>query len=263
MSKTKIMGIINVTPDSFYGPSRAVDKQAAIEKAHSFVDAGADYIDIGGESTRPQAEKVSLDEELKRVIPVFKELSRTVKIPLSIDTMKPEVAKQAVEHGATLINDVSGFSNPLMRKVAADFQVDCCVMHMQGTPQTMQDRPCYERDVVVEVYDWLDKQTKIMIHEGIASERIIVDPGIGFGKTIEDNFSLIKSAAAFKKLGFRVLYGVSRKSFMRHFLNKGPEAVLAATVALNSFLIQAGVDIIRVHDVSEHRDARDLLSMIL
>lgn len=262
MFKTKIMGIVNVTPNSFYLPSRTKSVDAAIERALMLEADGADIIDIGGESTRPGAIPVPLEEELERVIPVIKVLSRELKIPISIDTKKPEVAEQAVIHGAKMLNDVSGFIDPSMRKIAADAQLDVCVMHMQGTPSTMQLQPVYERGVVVEVLEWLDLQAQLLIHDGIEPSRIILDPGIGFGKTYEDNCALIRNAGLFQKLGFRLLYGTSRKAFIRHFLNKPTEELLSATLAVNCLLALSGVEIIRVHDVKEHRDAMDILEYV-
>ncbi len=264
IKKTKIMGIVNVTPDSFYAPSRTTTTEQAVEKAHRLIAEGADCIDIGGESSRPaklydSLEAVSLEEELKRVIPVVKQLAPYVKVPLSIDTIKPEVAKQAIHNGATMINDITGFIDPEMRKLAAAAQVDVCVMHMQGMPANMQEKPVYEKGVVAEVYDFLDKQTELLVAEGVYPEHIIIDPGIGFGKSIEDNFELIKNIDLFKKLGFKILYGISRKSFIYRFLNKERNDILSATIALNSMLMLSQVDIIRVHDVADHRDARDLI----
>ena len=264
--KTKIMGIVNVTPDSFYVPSCAPTTDLAIEKAHKLIAEGADCIDIGGESSRPAnvyggLEKVSLEEELKRVIPVVKKLAPCVKVPLSIDTTKPEVAQQAIHNGATMINDITGFTDPEMRKLAATTQVDVCVMHMRGQPVNMQEKPFYEKGVVAEVYDFLDKQTKLLLAEGVFPEHIIIDPGIGFGKSVEDNFELVKNICLFQSLGFRDLYGISRKSFIYRFLNKERNDILSATIALNSQLILAQADMIRVHDVVDHREARDLLFM--
>jgi dihydropteroate synthase len=259
---TKIMGIVNVTPDSFYAKSRNASIDLAIEHAFKLAKEGADILDIGGESTRPSATSVSVDEELQRVIPVFKALHKHTKAQLSIDTMKPEVAEACLQYGATFINDVTGFTDPKMRKIAASSKTDICVMHMQGTPTTMQIQPFYEKGVVKEVVEWLNMQAKLLIGEGVEPEHIILDPGIGFGKTVDDNFALLKHIAALKHLGFRLLYGVSRKSFLKNFLNITTEELLPATVAVNSLLIRSSVDIIRVHDVKEHKEALELLQKI-
>lgn len=257
MIQTKIMGIVNVTPDSFYSKSRAFDVDQAVEKAHLLQKLGADIIDIGGESTAPTSAPVDEEVEMRRVLPVLEKLQST--IPISIDTSKPQVAKRAIELGASIINDVTGFTNPQMRKLAADTGVQCCVMHMQGTPQTMQINPSYPRGVVLEVYEWLEAQTRLCIQDGIQKEKIIIDPGIGFGKTMQDNFALIQHAKKFVQMGFQVLYGTSRKTFLRKFFQKEAEDVLAGTLAVDSFLALQGVHILRVHDVQEHVDAIQVL----
>ncbi len=260
--KTKIMGILNVTPDSFYAESRRADVASAVARAMELAQSGADSIDIGGESTRPGAREVSVEEEISRVIPVLTALQGEMRIPISIDTRKPEVAAVAIQHGATLINDISGFSDPQMRKLAVTAGVDVCVMHMQGTPETMQQHPHYPRGVVQEVYDFLCKRAECLINEGVEPSRIIIDPGIGFGKTVEDNFALIRQCKVFIATGFRVLYGISRKSFIKKSLeNRLVEELLPATIACNTFLALSGVDSIRVHDVQAHRDALRILEL--
>jgi dihydropteroate synthase len=256
------MGIVNVTPDSFYEKARTEKIDQAIARAIALEKQGADIIDIGGESTRPGSESVSCEEELERVIPVLQGVQGIIQKPISIDTSKPEVAEKAIRYGASMINDVTGFSNERMRKLAAETKAHCCIMHMQKNPKTMQQTPSYPGGVVLEVYDWLDKQTKLCLHDGIEAQNIIIDPGIGFGKTMQDNFTLIHQAKTFMKLGFHVLYGVSRKTFLRKFLQKETDDVLAGTLAANAFLIISGVHIIRVHDVIEHRDMVDVLTQI-
>lgn len=260
--KTKIMGIVNVTPDSFYAKSRTISIDQAIERALHLVKEGVDILDIGGESTRPNATEVTVKEELERVVPVFKALKDLTKVQLSIDTMKVEVAKACIEEGATLINDVTGFSDPKMRKLAQANGVDVCVMHMQNSPKTMQLDPYYERGVVKEVSDFLEMQAKLLLKDGVEPEHIIIDPGIGFGKTVDDNFKLVQSVKNFQRLGFKLLYGVSRKSFLSKFLNVKTDDLLSATLAVNSFLALSDVDIIRVHDVKEHKAAFDVLQKI-
>jgi dihydropteroate synthase len=260
--KGKIVGIVNVTPDSFYPDSRTAAIDEALLRALQLVEEGADMLDIGGESTRPGAHPVSVHEEIERVIPLLQALTKSLSIPLSVDTMKPEVAELAILHGASMINDVSGFCNERMRNIVAEAAVDCCVVHMQGTPLTMQQNPFYERGVIVEVLDFLDKQAKLLMHEGVEPGRIVVDPGIGFGKTLEENFALVGSVPQLSQLGFRTFFGVSRKSFLRQLLNREVEKLIAGTLAVNSYLLLAGADFIRVHDVAAHVDARDALFSI-
>jgi dihydropteroate synthase len=260
---TKIMGILNVTPDSFYAASQVADVKSAITRAYQFVEQGVDILDIGGESTRPGAQDVPVEVEIARVIPVLQEMKKHTNVKISIDTRKPEVAKLALDHGATLLNDVTGFQNPKMRQLALEYSVDVCVIHMQGVPRTMQNNPSYEKGVVCEVYNWLEMQTKMLVHDGVEESRIIIDPGIGFGKSIDDNFMLIKNIKTFQKMGFRTLYGISRKSFMRTFLNRHVEKVLPATLGLNTFLMLQGVSILRVHDVEEHKDILELMRRVV
>lgn len=259
--KTKLVGILNVTPDSFYAGSRRADSAAAIKRGLQLVAEGADILDIGGESTRPQAKAVSEEEELARVIPVIKELSQQISIPISIDTMKPRVAAEAIAAGAGIINDVTGFGDPAMRKIAVESGAEIWVMHMQGIPRTMQNNPHYENGVVTDLVNWFSERIDLLLKDGLNRERIVLDPGIGFGKTVADNVEIIHNLTRFRLLGFPVLLGISRKSFMSKLLNKPPEELLAATIAMNVQVIPH-VDYIRVHDVKEHRDVIDLLAQI-
>jgi len=257
---TKLMGILNVTPDSFYDKGKFFNIEAAINRGLQIFQEGADIIDIGGESTRPGAEVVSISEELDRVLPVIQALKEKITIPISIDTCKPKVAEAAIHQGASLLNDVSGFRNPEMIEVAASYGVDICVMHMQGDPKTMQQNPTYDDGVVSGILAWFEEKIKTLQHLGIKENKIILDPGIGFGKTVAHNVEIIQNLGRFKTLGFRLLYGVSRKSFMSRLLNKQATELLPATLSTNTLLIREGVDIIRVHDVKEHRDIIDLLT---
>ena len=253
------MGIVNCTPDSAYADSRSITSEKAIEYALKLIQEGADIIDIGGESTRPGADEVSVQEELHRVIPVIEALSRLREVPLSIDSRKPEVVEKALQAGATMINDVTGFSHPRMRALAAESKASCFVMHMKGTPQTMQLKPIYEKGIIREVTEWLVGQAKLLLEAGVESEKIILDPGIGFGKTMEDNFELIRHVATLKETGFPVLYGTSRKSFLMHFFGKERHELLSATLAVDSYLMMQQVNYLRVHDIETHKQARDLL----
>lgn len=255
------MGILNITPDSFYEKSRSATTEEAIKRALQIQDEGADIIDIGGESTRPGSSPTSESEELQRVIPVIQGLQGKLSIPLSIDTTKPLVAKQAIDAGATLINDIKGFSDPEMRKLAKDTDQDICVMHMLGTPQTMQKNPNYQNGIVPFLIQWFKERVNTLTEHGINPERIILDPGIGFGKTVADNVEIIHNLPVFKQLGFRLLLGVSRKWFLGQILGKPTHELLPATLAANTIAVLHQVDIIRVHDVKEHRKMIDFIKI--
>lgn len=261
MSKTQLMGILNATPDSFYDKSRFFEMTSAVARGHQMVAEGADILDVGGESTRPGAPAVSLEEEIKRVIPLIRHLKQELSIPISIDTMKPQVAAKAIEEGATWINDVGGFRDSAMREIAASAGVKLCVMHMQGTPQTMQKAPSYEASIIDYLKYWFSNVINTLIQSGVKEHNIVLDPGIGFGKTVAHNLEIIHNLAELKKLGFPVLIGVSRKSFMGKILNKSTDELLPATLAINSVAILSHVDFIRVHDIQAHRDIIDLLSV--
>lgn len=255
MFKTLVMGIVNATSDSFYPPSRFYDPEEAVRYALKLAGEGADILDIGGESTRPGSEGVALDEELRHAVPIIKELKKSISIPISIDTRKPEVAAAAVEAGAALINDVEGFQNPQMQEIASSSGVQICVMHMRGTPETMQRDPFYEEGIIPHLERWFEERINMLLKSGIKETQIILDPGVGFGKTIADNFKILQNLHRLKAIGFPLLLGISRKSFM----GKSSTERLPGTLALNSLAINEKVDIIRVHDVSEHRAVVDLL----
>ena len=260
MKKTKLMGILNITPDSFYDGNRYFVQDTALKRAQEIYHQGADIIDIGGESTRPGANPVSADEEKQRVVPIIQHIKQNIPLPISIDTMKPAVALAAIEAGAAMINDVNGFRDPQMREIAAHYQVDVCVMHMRETPKTMQVNPLYPEGIIPHLCRFFDDQVNLLIKAGINTSQIILDPGIGFGKTVADNLEIIHNLQTLKGIGFPLLLGVSRKSFMSKLLNKPTSELLAATIAMNALVITAGVDIIRVHDIQEHRDIINLLS---
>jgi dihydropteroate synthase len=261
MSKTKLMAILNSTPDSFYEGSRTIHFEQVLAKAIQIQEDGADILDIGGESTRPNSSPVSEEEELNRVIPAIKELKKTLSIPISIDTRKPNVARAAINAGASFINDITGFSQPEMIQLAKETNLDICVMHMQGTPETMQKHPYYDEGIVFFLNKWFKEKTEHLISQGISSEKIILDPGIGFGKTVADNLEIIQNLPLFKSLGFRVLLGVSRKWFIGQILQKKTENLLEGTLAANAMAIANDVDIIRVHDVKEHRSLIDFMDV--
>jgi dihydropteroate synthase len=220
---------------------------------------GADIIDIGGESTRPGSEPVAEEEEYARVIPVIRALKREIPIPISIDTVKPNIAKAALDEGAAMLNDVSGFCNPDMIKIAKEADAPICVMHMRGTPKTMQINPCYEEGIIAHLLRWFEDKTLQLLKAGVKKKNIILDPGIGFGKTVDDNLKILHNLQKFKASGFPVLVGLSRKSFMSKIINKPAKDTLATTIALNTVALLENADIIRVHDVAEHRDVVDVL----
>jgi dihydropteroate synthase len=249
------MGIVNVTPDSFSDGGRYLDAHAAIDQGLSLVQQGADILDIGGESTRPYSDSVGPNEELRRVLPVIEALCEQTDTPVSIDTAKARVAAEAVAAGAEIINDVTGLEgDPDMLRVAAESGAGVCVMHMQGTPQTMQDDPTYE-DVVEDVFNYLKSRRDALLSSGIARERICLDPGIGFGKTHEHNLALLAGCRRFLDLGQPVLIGHSRKGFIGHLLGDKQADRTAATVGVALALARQGIQVIRVHDVLQVKQA--------
>lgn len=254
------MAIVNVTPDSFYASSRAASVEQAVAMALRMVDEGADLLDIGGESSRPGAKSVGEEEELERVMPLIKAIRERVSVPISIDTVKPAVGRAAARAGASLLNDITGFSNPSMVEVAREYDMDMCVMHMQGTPETMQSNPFYEEGVVPALLKWFERRVENLLKQGVNERRIILDPGIGFGKTVADNLEILHNLPRLKALGFPLLFGASRKSFLGRILSKPANELLSATLGVNAVAIEGGADIIRVHDVREHRDLIDVLS---
>lgn len=254
------MGILNLTHDSFFAPSRAADTERALIRAGEMVDAGADILDIGAESSRPGSEYVSETEELDRIIPVVTAIRRTYpKVPISVDTRKSSVARAALDAGAEIINDISALRDDReMIPLLAERRAPVVLMHMRGTPQTMQDDPHYE-DVVEEVSGELLAFARRAMDGGIEKQNIILDPGIGFGKRMEDNWELLRNLDRLKNLDFPLLVGLSRKSFLGRLLKKdGPRPVeerLNATIAAQLWCTIQGVEIIRVHDVQAMRDA--------
>ncbi|MCD6128415.1 dihydropteroate synthase [Candidatus Bipolaricaulota bacterium] len=253
-----IMGILNVTPDSFSDGGRFLSPDAAVERALAMEKEGADIIDVGGESSRPGAEPVPVEEELRRVLPVLERLRGKLRIPISIDTTKAEVAEAALRAGASIVNDISALRfDPAMASLVAKFGAGLVLMHMLGTPKTMQQAPHYE-DVVTEVRDFLAERAQYAQSQGIPREAIAVDPGIGFGKTVEHNLELLRRLPELVELGFPVLVGPSRKSFIGAILGLGVEERLEGTLAACAVAVVRGADILRVHDVKEVRRAADL-----
>jgi dihydropteroate synthase len=249
------MGIVNVTPDSFSDGGKFFDRHAATDHALELVHHGADLVDIGGESTRPYATPVETDEELRRVIPVLENVCPRVGVPVSIDTSKSEVAREAIAAGAQIINDVTGLEGDAeMAEVARQSAAGLCIMHMQGTPQTMQDNPTYG-DVVQDVYRYLKRRRDELTSAGIDAKRICLDPGIGFGKTHQHNLTLLANCYHFHNLGCPILVGPSRKGFLRKVLGNDRADRATATIGVTLALARQGVQILRVHDVAEVRDA--------
>jgi len=258
-----LMGIVNVTPDSFSDGGKFSSPAAAVAHARELVAQGAEILDIGGESTRPGAAPVSEAEELRRVIPVIEELAATTKVALSIDTMKPAVARAALAAGASIVNDVG--ANRLdnaMGKIVAEFRAGYIAMHAQGSPQTMQNNPVYA-DVVREVDEFFAAQLEKLAAAGVAAEQVIMDPGIGFGKTLEHNLQLLAALRRFGNFHRPVLLGVSRKSFMEKFSGAGLNQRLPASLACATLAVASGVQLIRTHDVLETVQAVRLAEAIL
>jgi dihydropteroate synthase len=250
-----LMGIVNVTPDSFSDGGRFFDVGLAIEQSLRLVEEGADILDIGGESTRPNATPVSLEEELRRVVPVIRELARQTKTPISIDTYKAEVAHRCLSNGATIVNDISGLTfDADMPRVCRDSNCGVIAMHIQGTPQTMQLDPKYS-DVVVEVCDFFATRLDELEKEGIARDRIVLDPGIGFGKSAEHNIELLSHISEQRSLGRPILIGHSRKRFLKKILGRDVEERNSGTIGVSLALAAQRTDILRVHDVRATRDA--------
>lgn len=253
--RTYLMGVLNVTPDSFSDGGEFNTPEAALTQAQRLVDAGVDILDIGGQSTRPGAEEVSEAAELQRVLPVVKAVRSSLSVPISVDTTRAAVAKEAVAVGADMVNDISGGTfDPDMFPVVAQLGVPIILMHIRGTPQTMQKLTDYH-NVIDEIYQFLEGQIRAAINAGIVRSRLIIDPGIGFAKTAEQNVQLLQQLSAFRSLGVPILVGVSRKSFIGRILHQpDPKQRVWGTAAACCAAIASGSDILRVHDVSEMHD---------
>jgi len=250
-----LMGILNVTPDSFSDGGQFAAADAAIRRGQELVAAGADILDIGAESTRPGAEPVSAEEELRRILPVVRGLAGKVQVPLSIDTYKASVARACLDAGALIINDISGLTfDPQMIDVCRGSDCGVVVMHIQGTPQTMQADPHYE-DVLTDIRRCFELRLEWLASEGIALERIALDPGIGFGKTAAHNLTLLQKVQEFYSLGRPILIGHSRKRFLQRVLQRPVDERLFGTIGVSLALAELGVPLLRIHDVAAHRDA--------
>lgn len=250
-----VMGIVNVTPDSFSDGGQFLATEAAVAHALALVEQGADLLDIGGESTRPGAEPVPLEDELRRVVPVIEQIAQRCQLLISVDTTKADVARAALKAGAHIVNDISGLTfDQRMPAVCAEFSAGVICMHMQGTPQTMQENPHYD-DVLKEIGDFFEQRLAALDAAGVKCEQVALDPGIGFGKTAAHNLEILAHIERFRALGRPVCIGHSRKRFLKKVLGRSVDERLFGTVGISVALAQQGTDIIRVHDVAATRDA--------
>jgi len=254
------MGILNITPDSFSDGGQYLTLDEALKRAHQMIEEGVDIIDIGGESTRPGSEPVSADEELKRITPIIEALKKKSDIAISVDTYKPQVMKAVINLDVAMINDVYALSQPGAIDTIKHSKVGICLMHMQGTPKTMQVNPHYT-NVVSEVKLFLDARVKHLISEGIDKSRMILDPGFGFGKTFEHNIALLQNLESFESLKLPLLVGLSRKSFIRKILNGDYDDHLSGSISAAIFSVIKGAKILRVHDVKETKSALKIINV--
>ncbi len=262
--RTLIMGILNITPDSFSDGGKYFNQTDAYDRAMRLIEEGADILDVGGESTRPGSDPLPLQEELDRILPVISRISSESPVPISVDTYKADTARHAIDAGACLVNDISGLSfDPAMAIVVADREAMVCIMHIQGSPKDMQLNPTYE-DVVCDVKKWIAQQADYGVSQGIPKDHIIIDPGIGFGKTLKHNLEILRRLNEFLELGYPVLIGTSRKSFIGKTLGGlPPEERMDGTAASVAISIANGANIVRVHDVLEMKRVAQMTDAIL
>jgi dihydropteroate synthase len=262
-ARTHIMGVLNVTPDSFSDGGKFFDLEDAVSQGMKMIEEGADMIDVGGESTRPGSDPLPAEAELSRVIPVIKSMSAKTDVPISIDTYKAEVARRALDAGAQMINDISALRfDPEMKEVASKYKVPIVLMHIKGTPKEMQKDPSYE-DVIAEITEYLRQSIKIAQDAGIAREKIIIDPGIGFGKRVQDNLNVLKNLKEFSILGCPILIGCSRKSFIGRVLDLPVEERSEGSLAALAVAVMNGANIVRVHDVKESKRVVSLIDAVI
>jgi dihydropteroate synthase len=262
LSTPKVMGVLNVTPDSFSDGGKFVDPDVAIQQAELMIEAGAAIIDVGGESTRPGAGRVSEAEEIDRVMPVIEAISRSSDIAISIDTSKPIVMRAAVEAGASMINDIYALRQDDAVETASELDVAVCLMHMQGEPDTMQDEPRYE-DLPGDIMQFLSERVAACRSAGIETDRIVIDPGFGFGKTHEHNVRLLAGLARFQELGMPVMVGLSRKRTLGTLTGKAVDGRLASGIAAAVLAVEHGANIVRTHDVAETVDALRITQAVM
>jgi dihydropteroate synthase len=262
-ARTHIMGVLNVTPDSFSDGGRFLRLDDAVKQGMKMIEDGADIIDVGGESTRPGSDPLPTEEELSRVIPVIKSLSGKADVPVSIDTYKAEVARRALDAGAQMINDISALRfDPGIKEVASEFRVPIVLMHVKGTPKEMQKDPSYD-DVIAEITEYLRQSIQMAQDAGIDRGKIIIDPGIGFGKRVRDNLNILKNLRKFSILGCPVLIGCSRKSFVGRVLDLPVEERLEGSLAALAVAVMNGANIVRVHDVRESKRVVGLVDGVM
>lgn len=262
-SRTHIMGVINCTPDSFYPGSRRTGPEAAIELGLQMAEDGADILDIGGESSRPGSDPVPADEELERVLPVVEGLLKSVEVPVSIDTYKASVAEAALSLGAHIVNDISGLGfDPDMAKTAVKYGAPVVLMHIKGKPKDMQKDPIYN-NVVQEIREYFEERLGYATGQGIAKEQIILDPGLGFGKRLRDNYEIVNNLMKFTELGCPLLIGPSRKSFIQKVLDLPSDEAREGTLAMGTAAILNGAHILRVHDVKEMKRAAQIADFLV
>ena len=261
LSTPQVMGILNVTPDSFSDGGKYNSLENAMIQVEKMINAGVSIIDIGGESTRPGAPDVALEEELSRVIPVIKAIRERFDVWISIDTSKAEVMRQAIEAGADIINDVRALQEPGALEVAAESGLPVCLMHMQGQPRTMQANPHYD-DLLKEVGEFLQERVQACEAKGMKKSQLILDPGFGFGKTLEHNYHMLAHLEQFHQFGLPLLAGMSRKSMLFKLLDKAPAECVAASVSCATIAAMKGAQIIRVHDFEQTLDAVKMVSMV-
>jgi dihydropteroate synthase len=261
LNKVKVMGILNVTPDSFSDGGQFTCLDSALKQVEKMVVNGVDIIDIGGESTRPGAAEVSVQDEIVRVIPLLKAIKLRFDINVSIDTTKAEVMSEAIVHGADMINDVRALQNKGCLEVVAQSNIAVCLMHMQGMPRTMQENPRYSH-IIDDILAFFKLRIACCEQNGINEERLVLDPGFGFGKTLAHNYEMLAKFAQFKSLGLPVLAGISRKSMIGNLLNREVDERLAGSLAAAIVAVQQGANIIRVHDVQESVDAINILKAV-
>jgi dihydropteroate synthase len=260
LKRPLLMGILNITPDSFSDGGKYLTLNEALKRAHEMIEEGVDIIDIGGESTRPGSEPVSADEELKRIMPIIEALKKDSDIAISVDTYKAEVMKEVIDMDVAMINDVYALSQPGVIDVIKHSKVGICLMHMQGTPQTMQINPQYT-NVVNEVKLFLEARANDLVSEGIDKSRMILDPGFGFGKTFEHNIELLQHLESFHSLKLPLLVGLSRKSFIRKILSGEHDDHLSGSIAAAIFSVIKGAKILRVHDIKETKSALKVINV--
>ena len=258
LKRPLVMGILNITPDSFSDGGMYLDSNAALKRADKMIEEGVDIIDIGGESTRPGSDTVSADEELKRITPIIEGIKKISDIAISIDTYKPEVMKEVIGMDIAMINDIFALQKPNAIDLIKKSNVGVCLMHMQGTPKTMQLNPTY-KNVVSEVISFLEERANLIVNEGINKSRIILDPGFGFGKTFEHNIDLLQNIESFQSLNLPILVGLSRKSFIRKILNGDHDDHLSGSISAAILSVLKGAKILRVHDIKETQSALKII----